>query len=516
MADIFVSYAREDHVRVASLVEILEACGWSVWWDRQISSGAEIDEEIYRELGLAKCVLVIWTGHSVASRWVRGEARVGLERGIAVPVTLDVVDVPIDFRAVQLTDFSKWSGDAQAAEIRSVTDAITRLVREPPKPAAFAPSKIGRKILRQLSKFKYAAAALLVCAGLLAAFNYQNIMGMVRTAAGMANATDAAQIFTSATAQVFRERLALLESSVQGSVLDQMNSAQPDSWVLGQDIASSDVPEAAQRRAFDTIFPAALNKACTCWSPVDGGQHAAATAWVLLAHARTGHKVDPTVIQNILADQAPQGWWPLYLDAKRIDASASTYATTLLMMALHEYTQTSKDDGALASQIDTAVQHAGKWLFENRPSAGSLWLDYPNSKMRAIDSRGVSALVVFNFLRIFHDERARIIYLEWFEGLKDPAAFDLLESSDQYIETTSGSQHHDATRILVFPWELAALVGGYSNLDFWGRAKAQQFIGESMDRWQLDPKAMQLAFLTAESSYALRTISPVGNASAPH
>ena len=34
MADIFVSYASDDRDRVQSLVEALEAEGWTVWWDR--------------------------------------------------------------------------------------------------------------------------------------------------------------------------------------------------------------------------------------------------------------------------------------------------------------------------------------------------------------------------------------------------------------------------------------------------------------------------------------------------
>ncbi|MBU6478710.1 MAG: TIR domain-containing protein, partial [Xanthomonadaceae bacterium] len=54
MADVFVSYARADKARVAPLVAAIEAKGWSVWWDPEISPGREFDDEIDTELQAAK------------------------------------------------------------------------------------------------------------------------------------------------------------------------------------------------------------------------------------------------------------------------------------------------------------------------------------------------------------------------------------------------------------------------------------------------------------------------------
>ncbi|NDU91424.1 MAG: toll/interleukin-1 receptor domain-containing protein, partial [Ferrovum sp.] len=84
MADVFVSYARADKARVAPLVAAIEAKGWSVWWDPEITPGQEFDDQIDAEISAAKAVLVVWTPVSVASRWVRGEAREAAERGILV------------------------------------------------------------------------------------------------------------------------------------------------------------------------------------------------------------------------------------------------------------------------------------------------------------------------------------------------------------------------------------------------------------------------------------------------
>jgi adenylate cyclase len=111
MADVFISYARADKARVAPLVAAIEARGWSVWWDPEISPGREFDDEIDTELQAAKAVLVVWTPTSVVSRWVRGEARDAAERGLLVPVRFDQARLPIDVRAIHTTDLDGWRED---------------------------------------------------------------------------------------------------------------------------------------------------------------------------------------------------------------------------------------------------------------------------------------------------------------------------------------------------------------------------------------------------------------------
>src|SRR5262247_4100176 len=114
MADVFVSYSRSDKARVAPLVAAIEAQGWSVWWDPGIAPGQEFDREIEAELKAAAAVLVVWTPRSVESRWVRGEAREALTRGILVPVRFDSASLPIDVRALHTTDLDDWGEDAES------------------------------------------------------------------------------------------------------------------------------------------------------------------------------------------------------------------------------------------------------------------------------------------------------------------------------------------------------------------------------------------------------------------
>ena len=46
LADIFISYARADKVRVERLVAALQANGWKVWWDAEVSPGEQFDDVI--------------------------------------------------------------------------------------------------------------------------------------------------------------------------------------------------------------------------------------------------------------------------------------------------------------------------------------------------------------------------------------------------------------------------------------------------------------------------------------
>ena len=118
MADIFVSYSRTDKARVAPLVKALEAQGWSVWWDPEITPGDEFDSLISRELEAARAVVVVWTPDSVESRWVRGEARDAADRGVLVPVRFENAKLPIDLRAMHTTELDGWGENRQGAAIR--------------------------------------------------------------------------------------------------------------------------------------------------------------------------------------------------------------------------------------------------------------------------------------------------------------------------------------------------------------------------------------------------------------
>ncbi len=128
MADVFVSYARGDKARVAPLVAAIEAKGWSVWWDPEIAAGQQFDDQIEAEMNAAKSVLVVWTPTSVASRWVRGEAREAADRGILVPVRFEEARLPMDVRALHTTDLDSWGEDPESQPFQEILRALGSMI----------------------------------------------------------------------------------------------------------------------------------------------------------------------------------------------------------------------------------------------------------------------------------------------------------------------------------------------------------------------------------------------------
>ncbi len=102
MANIFLSYKKEDFEIADRLVAALRKEGMSVWWDDGLTPKAAWDEEIEREISDASTVVVLWSPRSVSSEWVRREAHFAQERGKLVPVIVEATSIPLAFTLVRL------------------------------------------------------------------------------------------------------------------------------------------------------------------------------------------------------------------------------------------------------------------------------------------------------------------------------------------------------------------------------------------------------------------------------
>jgi len=115
MTDIFFSYSSKDRERVRPVREALVTQGFDVFWDQTVPTGLDRDTWIRQHLNRAKCVLVFWSGNSVASDNVRHEAMVAKQHGKLVPVILDPLraqQFPMGLYAAEGANLGSWDGDA--------------------------------------------------------------------------------------------------------------------------------------------------------------------------------------------------------------------------------------------------------------------------------------------------------------------------------------------------------------------------------------------------------------------
>lgn len=165
MADIFISYAREDRERASRIADALEERGWSVWWDREMIVGKSFSEVIEREIATAKCVIVLWSGSSLKSRWVRNEAADGAARELLVPVLLDDSRLPLEFSHLHTASLGDWQPGTTTEQFEDLMSSVAALVTASGTPAVAAPLRIAAPPPASPSRIKpafYISAAVIV------------------------------------------------------------------------------------------------------------------------------------------------------------------------------------------------------------------------------------------------------------------------------------------------------------------------------------------------------------------
>ncbi len=135
--DVFISYSREDRAKVEKIANALGQKGLHVWWDPKIKTGAGFRQEISEALSSTRSVIVIWSRHSVASRFVADEADEGAARDILFPALIDNVDIPLGFRQIQTADLTHWRGNVNDNAFKAFIDAVA----EGAKAGAGAPDR---------------------------------------------------------------------------------------------------------------------------------------------------------------------------------------------------------------------------------------------------------------------------------------------------------------------------------------------------------------------------------------
>jgi TIR domain/Bacterial Ig-like domain (group 2) len=132
MADIFLSYANEDREAARAVAGLLESAGCTVWWDRRIPAGRTWRSMIEEALRDMRCMVVLWSTHSVESDWVKEEAEEARAVGKLIPVLIEPVKPPVGFRSIQAADLIDWNGSRDFLGARQLIADLEALMGKPP------------------------------------------------------------------------------------------------------------------------------------------------------------------------------------------------------------------------------------------------------------------------------------------------------------------------------------------------------------------------------------------------
>jgi TolB-like protein len=128
VADVFLSYSREDQATARRFAEGFEREALSVWWDQTLNVGEAFDRVTEQALDNARAVVVLWSKHSVDSRWVRAEATQAQANGRLVPVMIEACRRPIMFELTHTADLSDWSGDPADPHWQTFMEGLLRFM----------------------------------------------------------------------------------------------------------------------------------------------------------------------------------------------------------------------------------------------------------------------------------------------------------------------------------------------------------------------------------------------------
>lgn len=157
MADIFISYKREEAEHARRLAGVLDTLGFAVWWDTALISGDQFRDVIREMITQCSAVVVLWSPQSVKSRFVVDEASYADRQNKLLPAVLARCDLPFGFGQQHADSLEGWTGQVNHAGFQRLLRAIeTRTGKQARMSAGEPGSSAAQK--REIAALQMAAS----------------------------------------------------------------------------------------------------------------------------------------------------------------------------------------------------------------------------------------------------------------------------------------------------------------------------------------------------------------------
>jgi len=111
LADVFISYSRDDLETVSKIASAVKDAGYDLWWDKDLPPHLSYTEVIQEKIGGAKAVIVVWSAEASKSEWVRAEADMARNQNKLIQTSIDDGMPPLPFNQIQFASLSDWKGE---------------------------------------------------------------------------------------------------------------------------------------------------------------------------------------------------------------------------------------------------------------------------------------------------------------------------------------------------------------------------------------------------------------------
>jgi hypothetical protein len=137
MADVFISYSRENQAVVRLLADAVRREGYSLWWDDELPPHRSYGDVITEQIGTAKAAIVVWSQSAAASEWVRAEADVARNQKKLIQASIDGHMPPLPFNQIQFASIGDWKGEPDHPGWRKIRESLAALCGAATNPPAY-------------------------------------------------------------------------------------------------------------------------------------------------------------------------------------------------------------------------------------------------------------------------------------------------------------------------------------------------------------------------------------------